>query len=247
MLRRVNNCRKNCGYSLIELLVVLAILGVLSIVGMNMLTPKSPSAVRTGTFALKEAVRQAQELAISSGREITLTTALNQSGRSATIQAKDPQGNVLMDWSIDKSFFRNAQIVTTAAGFTDVATDFTGLTAAGNYGFGSGSSAHGWDTVLFADASGTTGTGITFTPAKDLVLITTSGGTTTRTTLSSGFWIGVLGTSPNQKGLPAGIVLVSATVNVGASGVHQMGTQVVAYYTGDTKLTTSQYPWQRLE
>jgi prepilin-type N-terminal cleavage/methylation domain-containing protein len=247
MQRRVNHCRKNRGYTLIELLVVLAILGVLSIVGVNLLTPKSPSAVRTGTFALKAAIRQAQELAITSGQEITLTTTLNQSGRTATIQAKDPQGNVLMDWSIDKSFFRNAQMVTSKAGFTNVATDFTGLTAAGNYGFGSGTGAHGWDTVLFADASGTVGSGITFTPAKDMVLLTNSGGTTTRTTLSTGFWVGVLGTSPNQKGVPAGIVLVSATVNVGATGVHQMGTQVVAYYTGDTKLTTSQYPWQRLE
>ena len=62
------------GFSLIEILVVLVILGILASAGAYYTQSPIPAAVRTGTSSLAAAFRDAQTLALSSGRQVYLQT-----------------------------------------------------------------------------------------------------------------------------------------------------------------------------
>jgi prepilin-type N-terminal cleavage/methylation domain-containing protein len=64
--------RRNGGYSLIEILVVLVIVGVLATAGAMMVQSPIPAAVKSGTSSLSGALRHAQTLALSSGRMVYL-------------------------------------------------------------------------------------------------------------------------------------------------------------------------------
>ena len=66
--------RKNGGYSLIELLVVLAIIAVLVAVGVTTIGSKNKAAVKDMTQQLVSSLSDAQQLARTTGRTVTLHT-----------------------------------------------------------------------------------------------------------------------------------------------------------------------------
>ena len=67
--------RGSAGYTLIEILVVLAIIGVLAYVGAGQFMSKRPVSVRGVTVELAEAIRSTQTLARNSGRQVFLRTS----------------------------------------------------------------------------------------------------------------------------------------------------------------------------
>ena len=66
--------RQSRGYSLIELLVVLVIVGVLSIVGVVMLGNKPSGSVRTVMDELEGTLSAAQKLSVATGRDVMVAT-----------------------------------------------------------------------------------------------------------------------------------------------------------------------------
>ncbi|HNX95977.1 MAG TPA: type II secretion system protein, partial [Holophaga sp.] len=64
--------RRCSGFSLIELLVVLAILGILSMVGLSMLGDRKGSAVRGVMDEIEGVLMAAQRNAASTGTDVTL-------------------------------------------------------------------------------------------------------------------------------------------------------------------------------
>ena len=66
--------RKNGGYSLIEVLVVLAIIGVLSIAGASMMGNRGGSSVRIVMAELEGAIMDAHKYAVSTGRDVAIVT-----------------------------------------------------------------------------------------------------------------------------------------------------------------------------
>lgn len=62
------------GYSLLELLVILVILGVLAAAGASLNQSPIPAAVRGTTSSLAGAIREAQTLALGSGQQVYLRT-----------------------------------------------------------------------------------------------------------------------------------------------------------------------------
>ena len=62
------------GFSLLELLVVLVILGVLATIGVSLNQSPIPASVKAATSSLTGAIRNAQTLALGSGQQIYLRT-----------------------------------------------------------------------------------------------------------------------------------------------------------------------------
>ncbi len=74
------------GYSLIELLVVLAIIGILVGVGLNFSISRPATAVRGVTNDVYGLIQAAQNLARNSGRNVALQTSGTQSAKTLTLQ-----------------------------------------------------------------------------------------------------------------------------------------------------------------
>ncbi len=66
--------RKNGGYSLIEMLVVVAIVGVLAIVGVTMIGDRQAGAVRAVMDEVEGALSNAHKAAVASGRDVAIVT-----------------------------------------------------------------------------------------------------------------------------------------------------------------------------
>jgi prepilin-type N-terminal cleavage/methylation domain-containing protein len=67
-----SHARKASGYSLIELLVVLAILGILAMVGVSMIGSRSGAAVRTQLDELEGVLTDARKVSIATGRDVAV-------------------------------------------------------------------------------------------------------------------------------------------------------------------------------
>jgi len=68
------HARRTQGYSLIEILVVLAIFGILSVVGVSMLGNRQGSSVRSLLDELEGALNNARVLASATGRDVAVET-----------------------------------------------------------------------------------------------------------------------------------------------------------------------------
>lgn len=66
--------RSICGYSLIELIVVLVIVGILSTVGIYTFATRSSSSVRGMLDEIEGALLEAHQAAVSTGRDISIVT-----------------------------------------------------------------------------------------------------------------------------------------------------------------------------
>jgi prepilin-type N-terminal cleavage/methylation domain-containing protein len=66
--------RASLGYTLIELFVVLAIVGILAVVGVSMMGNRQTAAVRTLMDQVEGAITNAQQLATATNRDVALDT-----------------------------------------------------------------------------------------------------------------------------------------------------------------------------
>jgi len=213
------------GYSLIELLVVLAILSILAIAGAFSLGSRAPRAVKSTTLQVRGAIQEARELAISTGRNITLQATWDSAARTASIVTVDdsPTPATKSQVSIDSSSLRYCRATGGGgAALPTTSPDVKGLTAAATYKFSSGSG--GWDRNLFNSS--------TYTFAPNGYLIDKTSGAA----LTGGFFVGIVGNTPNHSGVPVGVVLVN-----------DQG-KIIAFYKADSAAGTDpDYQWQRLE
>ena len=213
------------GFTLIEMLVVLAILSILAIVGFYSLGSRAPRAVKSTTLQVRGALQEARELAISSGRNITIQATWDTVARTASIVSVDdsPIPAVKSQITLGSSSLRYCKA--TGSGGAALPTtdpDVKGLTAAANYGFSSGS--NGWKTDLFNSS--------TYTFAPNGYLINKTSGAA----LTGGFFVGIVGNTTNHSGVPVGVVLVN-----------DQG-KIIAFYKADSAAGTDpDYQWQRLE
>lgn len=66
--------RRNSGYSLMEVLVVLAIVGILSVAGASMIGNRGGNSVRIVMAELEGAIMDAHKYAVSTGRDVAIVT-----------------------------------------------------------------------------------------------------------------------------------------------------------------------------
>ncbi|WP_243304037.1 pilus assembly FimT family protein [Geothrix oryzisoli] len=215
----------NQGYSLIELLVVLAILSILAIVGTLSLGSRAPRAVKSTTLQVRGALQEARELAISTGRNITIRATWDSAAKTASIVTVDdsPVPAMKSQVALDASSLRYCRVTGSGgASLPTTSPDVKSLTAATTYGFSSGS--NGWKTDLFNSS--------TYTFAPNGYLIDNTSGAA----LLGGFFVGVVGNTVNHTGVPVGVVLVN-----------DQG-KIIAFYKADSAAGTDpDYQWQRLE
>lgn len=227
-----NRYPSNRGYSLIELLVVLAIVGILAIVGLSNFAPKSPKATRATLIDLRNGIQSARQTAISSGK--TVRIRLESTGGQWRFKIMDVflvETNVaatLFSDTLPSKSMSYCTLAANKAALPTTSTKVTDLTPASSYGFGD--SAVGWNNCLAGAIT------YGFSPSGTVVQLTGASPNPSVSPLGGGFWVGVLGNSPNTKGIPYGVVLVT-----------QQG-QVVTYYKGDSQLDdTTEHKWMRLE
>lgn len=227
------------GYTLIEMLVVLAIVGALAAVGFYSLGSRSPRAVRSALIDIRGALQQARQLALSGGKDVDLFLSQSAGALSISVYAADdvdpatgaPKTGAiaLMDVRLGDSWKRNATIVTTYSSLP-VALPDSVTKAIENAGM----KATTWTTANSALISSTQRYG--FSSSSLPQVINTSG---ERSPMLTGTWIGVSGNSINQKGQPYGVVVI--TSNAGVS----------AYYKADSGFNESgsskEMKWQRLD
>lgn len=218
------------GYSLIEMLVVLAIIAVLAAASVWSLGPKSPRAVRSGLLEVRGALQQARQAALSSGRNLNLI--VNEAGFYPKIQAYDaldvlatgkPKLNAipLVDVTLDRSWLQHATFTTSDPPVSGEVAPIKDIPALASLGF------TGWGNPLVTSDSA-----IGFSSSGTLQSVTS----TTRSALTGGTWVGIRGLTLNQEGLPYGLVIVT-----------ERGL-ISAFYKADSKLDNSaEVKWQRLD
>jgi hypothetical protein len=128
--------------------------------------------------------------------------------------------------TLPTSTMRYCSLAANFAALPTTSTKVTDLAPVTSYGFPA--SATGWGNSLAGATTfgfSTSGTAVQYTGTSPNPTVAVAGG---------GFWVGVLGNTPNTQGIPYGVVLVT-----------QQG-QIVTYYKGDSMLdgTTA---WTRLE
>lgn len=224
------------GHSLIELLLAFAIIGILVLAGLSTIVPKSPRATRAALVDLRNALQNARQAAISGGKTVKLKLATNANGQwqITVLDTGLAETNAAAILFTDTLPTKMMTYCTLAQQFGDLPTTSTKVTAlapAQSYGFGPG--ATGWNQCLAAvPANSWYGLNNNGVP----VLITGASPNPTVAALAGGFWVGVLGNSPNSQGIPYGVVLVPPTG------------QVITYYKGDAQLDdTNSHKWSHLE
>lgn len=204
------------GFSLIEMLVVLAIIGILSLVGVVMIGNKSSGAVRSVMDELEGTISGAHKLAIATGRDVLLATEGDWGGTNKMLMA---YGNGLIGDVITKG--RNSNdafhVAVNASGGLLREHQNAGVVTLPNAGWwttaGTGS-ANITSVAPFNDAN--TGFQNILTSAPNLF----GGGTTQCSARVSGankrfttdFWIEVVGLQNGQPiaGGPMGLLVVRA-------------------------------------
>ena len=227
------------GFSLIELLVVLAVVGILAGVGLSFSISRPSTAVRGVTNDVYGVLQAAQNLARNSGRNVALQTSGTEPAKTLTLQygffvqnadgsddfTKGPGSTaanpVMGSLVIDTSLSRYAQI-------SDATT--------GQFASASPSPAPGSDAILktieapafWSSGANNLFTGAT-TPTSPATLYFKSNGSP-----SADFYIQIVGVRSGAVGtdLPLGLVLASQTNGLFA-------------FTKATSNSTSA-PWKRL-
>lgn len=223
------NRRLAQGYSLIEMLVVLAIISVLAMVGFSALTPKSPKAVRSGLQDVKASLQQARGLALSNGKNVNVHFVAVGPAWRMTVSEPGDDGITektppLMDATIGGDWSRYAALT-----WNDPPIPSEGSTPAKNLAPLTALGFSGWSTPIRTDS--TTCLGFSSRGIPQVVTV----GTGTRTAISGGTWIGLRGRTIKEKGLPYGCVFLLDNGSV------------VAYFKPDALMTDTPNQWQRLE
>lgn len=220
----VRTSRRAHGYSVIELILVMVIVVILAVAGISTLGAKSPRAVRTTLIGVKAALAECRQLSISSGKALALSMPYDgKMDCKITAVTADTLAQEVFSTALERS---SLKLVTVSAKVDDLPNkSVQELEASKSFGFESG--AAGWD-VSLANTDKKYG----FSPSG--VPVSVSG--VDVSPLPGGFWIGVVGTSPNEKGVPYGVLLVT-----------ERG-QIIAFYKGDSESDEKpEHKWQRLE
>lgn len=213
--------RQKVGFTLIEMLVVLAIVGILSLVGLQSFVPRSPRAVRAALLDLRGALQLARQLAMSNGKDISFV--ITAPGRLRAFESKsdgtaDMTKPPLMDTIIGSNLGKVAELT----GQDPIVTDSTIQAIEAlktTLGF------KDWTHPLdFSDSA----FGFSASGLPQII----AGGVRS----PAPFWFGARGLRINQKGVPYGAVVVTE------QGI------IVAYYKADSGLDDpKEFKWQRLD
>ena len=223
MMKKNHIVRSRSGYTLIELLLVLSIVGVLAAVGFYSLGTKSPRAVRSGLVTLRAALFDARQAALSSGQTVKLTMSSASAIPFQLLAIDDITLESRVAFTLEPSIIRHANLAPTIDDLPNKKVQE--LKAAENFGFDAASK--GWKQNLVGTSSyGFSPTGRAVGIAADHSI----------TPLTGGFWVGLVASSINTKGVAYGVVLVT-----------EQG-QIISFYKGDSELDdTPEHQWQRLE
>lgn len=221
------------GFSLIELLVVLAILSIVAIFVVPTLGNKSVKAVRSGLQDLKASLQQARGLALSNGQPINVHIVTSGSITRMIAYKLDDTGaevvaSPLMSVVIGSGWNTYAQVNSPVSGQIipdEGSKPIQSLPSLTALGFS------GWANPILPDAAATSYLGFSAQGTPQLV----DKGTKARVSTVGGTWIGIAGLTRKDTGLPYGAVFVTD------SGL------ITAYYKPDALNDTGSNQWQRLE